>query len=138
MAAAMITMFLIMYWPSRVGVKKPDQVTSGSKKSGMIVVSIWTKRSGMTMRSMPRMRKRMPMIHSKTPNATRKVSKGIMGIVCSKRFCTNGLAGERARILRMPNQKKTIKRPMRATGTLNFLKAWMISLSKVRKNMPVL
>lgn len=139
MAAAMIRIFLMIYWPSSVGTKNPDQVTAGKNSNGIIVVIMWMNRRGMTTRSVPRIRNRIPIRHSNSPKSTMKVPNDMSkGNVAVKSCSTSGLAGDRSRTLRMPNQKNTTKRPMRATGTLSFLNAWISSISNVRRDMHLL
>lgn len=58
-----------------MGTRNPDHVASGIQKSGMMVVIMWMKSSGMATRSAPRMRNKIPMRHSKRPNSTMNVPK---------------------------------------------------------------
>src|SRR3989344_3322285 len=42
-AAVISGKFFIIYWPSNVGTKIPAHVTSGTIKSGIVVVIMWKK-----------------------------------------------------------------------------------------------
>jgi len=135
MAAAMITRFFIIYCPSRVGTKKPFQVTAGSINSGIKVIAMCIKSMGMTMRSNPRNTNKIPIRHSNIPNRIIKLPNDIKLMVCSKSFCTNGLAGDKSRTFRRPNQKKITNKPNRAIGTETLLKKCMSSISIFRSDM---
>ncbi len=130
MAAAIITRFLIIYCPSKVGTKNPLQVTSGKIMSGKKVVIICKSSIGITTRSSPRIAKRIPIKHSKNPKRIINELNDMKLIVCSKSCCTNALAGESPTTFKMPNQKKTTNNPNRATGIEIRLKKF-ISLTSI-------
>ena len=95
---------------------KPVQVIADKRKRGITVVIRWNKRSGITTRSAPWMRKRMPIRHSKSPNKTMKVGKETNETVSLNNFSTKGLAGLKSMTFNIPNQKKMMKRARRAKG----------------------
>ncbi len=128
-AAAINAKFLIIYWPSSVGVKNPDHVSPFSKNSGIKVVIICIRSSGITTLSAPFIKNNTPINISSNPNKIINAEKDIQGIVVSKSLCTTPLAGERPITLRTPNQKNITNNPKRATGTDIFLKKCITSIS---------
>ena len=125
----------MMYCPSSVGTKKCCHVSVGRSTNGPSVVIMCTNRRGITIRSAPLIKNRIPIKHSNSPNPTRKVLKGIKGIVCSNNRCTRALAGLSPTTFNMPNQKNTTNNEILAAGIEIFLKKCISATSNVFTDM---
>lgn len=108
-----MTIFLIIYCPSRVGIKKPLHVTVGNRKRGRMVVIMCGTRRSIATRSIRGIIKKTPIKTSITPSSTIKVSavKGTnIPRVLLNKSVTNGPAGESPKSFKAPNHTKTTKR----------------------------
>ena len=118
-----------------MGVRNPDHVSCCNIKSGMKVVTICIKSSGITILSVPLIIKSMPINISNKPKIIINVENDIQGIVFSNNLCTKPLAGDKPITFNKPNQKKIINRPNLAKGTdtlrkkcINLISIVLISL----------
>lgn len=115
-ANAIRAIFLIMYWPSRVGINVPCHAISGKRKSGMMVVIMWGIRRAIARRSNRGMRNAIPISISYSPSPKMNCFAVTQGSVLVRRSSIRELAGLVSSIFKNPNQKKTIKRAIRAHG----------------------
>ena len=127
-----------MYCPSSVGTANCDQVSSGRKNNGPNVVIMCKKSNGITIRSAPFIKNRIPITHSKSPKKIKNESKLMKCIVFSNNLCTRPLAGESPTTFKIPNQKNTANKPNRATGIEYLLKKCMRCKSMFRKFIKLL
>lgn len=116
-ATATTTAFLMIYCPSSVGTRNPCQVYSGTSNSGEHTITIWNNSSGTTIRVILGNRNNIPTMHSITARMINSSSKNCIPTVFAVSASANGLAGLNPNNLINPNQKKTMKIDIRATGT---------------------
>lgn len=103
-------MFLIIYWPSRVGINQPDHVNPGKRIKGAVVMMRW-----MTVRIIAIFvargnRNSTPIAISYTANIFINKAGAINGSVFARSARTRGPAGLIPSSFNIPNQKNTTNR----------------------------
>ena len=121
-ARARIKIFLIIYCPSIVGVKKPCQTKDGSKNKGIAVIIRCANKNIAPRRSNRGIRNITPISISNIPKHIMNVEKGRAGSVLFKSEATIGLAGLSPKNFNAPNQKYTRKIAKRDRGKDIFVR----------------
>ena len=120
-ASAIITRFLIMYWPVKVGTRTLAHVSVGKRISGRKVATMCGKSRIIASRSNPETRNASPIIISYKPKNMRKPLNETNGRVFLRSAATSGSAGLISKTFRSPNQKKITKSAPRAIGNAAYL-----------------
>src|SRR5690348_7913308 len=106
-ASATMTMFLMMYWPSRLGTINICQTMCGNRTSGIQVVKTCNSRLAIATFSSRGITNMIPISISYEAKPIINLSSGIKGIVLSHNAVTRGPAGLTPRTFNKPNQKYT-------------------------------
>lgn len=114
-----ITRFLMMYCPSKLGVKNSFHAASGRKTVGKNVVIKWKIVNQKAILVNFGHSHISPNKHSNIPNSTINLSASTNGKVAWAKSVTNPVAGESPMTFNKPNQKYTTKRAtLLATKTI--------------------
>lgn len=113
-ATTITTKFLIIYWPSSVGMNQFCHATPGNSANGAMTITMCSNNSRITIRVAFGIKNSIPITHSITAKTANRIPKYSSPTVCPTIALASGSAGLTPKNFKNPNQKKTIKSATRA------------------------